>query len=563
MGNRPLDRQGFLGRCLEQISRPALAGGLLLLLPVLASGQESTAPPATEEISHQAYRISLHLSADPAARLDEAGRSDLLRNWQILARRFVGAPWVISIAPAASALSNLDLETIAPEAFSSLTSFDKVWVVRIACDQTGSRLVLTGREYDVVTRWLGPPQQREVTAVADLPRALLQFTRDLFNPTAKIIGQEAGKALLTVRGASIAPASPLGQVAGKGTVFLPLRLASLPSGGVRITRIPFTYLQVEENEGPVARCAIVSALADPLTRRVANPNTLAGMGMKPGAVPTRLRFVTKLDRAPAAGYTLTARIVPQGQPREMGATDRAGRIVLEPGFADGLVILRLVAGYVEPLVELPLMPGESALEREIPIETLPDTVALEARFDSLRDEVIDLVALRARLEARMKARADGEDWTGLAESLKEYSELTLRDQLAQRLTKLKDNAATLQAETKKPVLTRTALAQISDLQSMIDRYLDDDVFKAYADALEQSKSKAAVLAKARAAAKRAPAPAPASGGATTIAGQPPKDASPAAGSAQPPASGVTNAPVPQAPAKPQPKPAPSAPTVPF
>ena len=69
--------------------------------------------------------------------------------------------------------------------------------------------------------------------------------------------------------------------------------------------------------------------------------------------------MTKPDQAPAAGYTLTARLVPDGQPRELGMTDRAGRIVLKPGFASGLVILRLLAGNVEPIVELPIMPGES------------------------------------------------------------------------------------------------------------------------------------------------------------------------------------------------------------
>ena len=95
-------------------------------------------------------------------------------------------------------------------------------------------------------------------------------------------------------------------------------------------------------------------------------------------------------------------------------TDRAGRIVLQPGFADGLVILRLLAGNVEPMVELPIMPGESRPdEQPIPFDPKPQTVALESQIDSLRDEVVDLVALRARLESRMKARLDGEDWNGL------------------------------------------------------------------------------------------------------------------------------------------------------
>ena len=108
---------------------------------------------------------------------------------------------------------------------------------------------------------------------------------------------------------------------------------SLTDGKVQILRIPFTYLQVESVEGPVARCAIISALRDPLTKRMARPNSLAALGLKPGDSPLKLRFVTRPDQAPAAGYTLTARLVPDGQPRELGTTDRAGRIVLQPGFA--------------------------------------------------------------------------------------------------------------------------------------------------------------------------------------------------------------------------------------
>ncbi len=169
--------------------------------------------------------------------------------------------------------------------------------------------------------------------------------------------------------------------------------------------------------------------------------------------------------------------------------------MLKPGFADGLVILRLLAGYIEPLVELPMMPGESTEEQEIPVNTLPLTVALESQIDSLRDEVIDLVAIRARLESRMQARVDGEDWNGLGEAIKEFSALPPRDEFEQKLTKLKDEAVQRQAETKKAILTRTAQAEINDLQSLIDRYLDDDAFKAYSDAFEQSKAGAAAETK--------------------------------------------------------------------
>jgi hypothetical protein len=477
----------------------AVTGSLALPAVARLRAQEPKPAPAKtaakEPIERRPYRISVHLASDPRARIDDARRADLLREWQVLVRRFVGAPWVVSIADASSSLANRDLESIEPEAFASLTAFDKVWLIRIARPDARNALEYTGREYDTAARRLGPLERRAVHAGGDAPRELLQFARELFNPTAEIVGQEGGRAMLSVQGASLEPATPLGAVVIKGMVFQPLRLVSQKDGKVQILRIPFTYLQVESVERPVARCTITSALRDPFTKRMARPNSLAALGLKPGDSSLKLRFVNRSDQAPAAGYTLTARLVPDGQPRELGMTDREGRIVLKPGFASGLVILRLLAGNVEPIVELPMMPGESSVERLIPVDPKPLTVTLEAHIDSLRDEVVDLVAMRARLETRMKARYEGNDLAGLEDTLKEFSRLTPRDEFAKRLAKLKDDAANQQAELKTAVLTKTAQAQINDLQSMIDRYLDDETYKLYTDELERLRSEADVTAK--------------------------------------------------------------------
>ena len=58
------------------------------------------------------------------------------------------------------------------------------------------------------------------------------------------------------------------------------------------------------------------------------------------------------------------------------------------------------------------MPGESIEQRPIAFDPKLLTVALETQLDSLRDEVVDLVALRARLESRMKARLEGKTGRG-------------------------------------------------------------------------------------------------------------------------------------------------------
>src|SRR5262249_55990122 len=149
------------------------------------------------------------------------------------------------------------------------------------------------------------------------------------------------------------------------------------------------------------------------------------------------------------------------------------------------VVFRLLAGTSEPMREFPLMPGDSSAERLIPpFDPKPQAVALETRLDSLRDTVIDLVAVRARLEARLKARFEGEEWADAREIVKEFYNLPSREKLANELTKLKEDAARQQATAKVPILTKTAQAQLTELQALIDRYLDDETIKGFSEALD-------------------------------------------------------------------------------
>ena len=463
----------------------------------------SSASATPEAIDRQPYRIELHLCFDPSARIDHARRAALLKQWQAQVRRFVGPPWIIAIAATPSPLASGNLETLEAEGCSRFDpTFDKIWLIRISAARAASGLVFTGREYDTATRRLGPLQDHTAFVLADAPRALLQFALELFSPTALITGQEGGRALLLVRGGSIAPASEMGKVVSKGTVFVPLRLITTKDHSVAIRRIAFTYLQTQETDGAIARCAIVSALRDPLSQRVALPNTLAALGIKPGNNTLRLRFLNRPDMSPAAGYTLFARAVPDGLAHELGMTDRAGRIALKPEFAAGLVVLRLVAGTAEPLVEFPMMPGESSDEREIQIDPMPLSVGYQVELDALRDEVIDLVARRSRLEKRMEARLQGEDLEGLQQGLKEYVLLPSRDLYADRLGKMKEQATKQQAESKTPVLSKNIQARFSELEALIDRYLDREAFQSYTEALERKRTERAAAAKTKSSLKR-------------------------------------------------------------
>jgi hypothetical protein len=487
---------------------------LLGSFPPFVSAQ--TDKPPAEPIDRQPYHIRVLLAADPEARLDGRRREALVGDWLTLVRRFVGAPWQLEVAGDATSAALVlggAMESIDPETCDEVAEgVDKVWLIRVGADRNGAGLVFDGREFDVATRRLGPLQRLEAPVVRDAGRALFRFSLDLFAPYAEVASHFGKDVTLTVRGASLAPASPIGRVVAEGTVFQPLRVVPRKEGHPQVFEIHYTFFQVDAPEGAGARCSLISGFRDPLTTRVVQKGTsLVALGVKPSKSPTRFRFLTMPDRtkpdvvAPAAGYVLTVRDLPSGAPREVGMTDREGRITVPPGVADGLVEFRLLAGSTEPMIAFPWMPGASPEEHTLrPFDPLPQAVTLETRLDAIRDAVIDLVAIRARIEARLKARFDGEDYTGADAALKEYYTLPPREKFSAELTRLKDEAARQQAQSKTPVLTKTAQAQLADLQALVDRYLDDDAFKAYADALERVKLEAQSKKQSAKKARKAP-----------------------------------------------------------
>jgi hypothetical protein len=482
-----------------------------------ASGGK-TAKRAAEPLDHRPYRIRAWVSVDPAARIDSIGRARLVDEWRRLVRRFVGAPWELEVAEGDGPLETDTIDSLDRKTLVRLAAkVDKAWMIRIEPDSAGHRL--TGREFDVLTSRLGPIFNRQAPFPADAPRALFTLALDLFEPTAEVGAKTGGGVFITVKGAAIPPASPEGQVVKPGKVFRPIRLWLKPDGSVlRIDDIRRSFLRISAIEGRQARCDIVTSLADPLTSRTASRNTLVALGVKPSNSPMLLHYLTAPDKVPAAGYILTARTYPDGTPVEVGMTDRDGRLTLPSGFADGLVVFRLLAADIEPMDEFPAMPGLSLSERPVIIDPKPQTVALETELNSMRDELIDQVAIRARIESRLKARVEGEKWEEAEQLLSEYRKLPRRPEFVERLEKLRSDAARRQAETKKAVLTRKALNMISDTQALIDRYMDDEIFKAYADGISQVRGEAKKGAAKKGFPAVARSPASGAGPATAAAG---------------------------------------------
>ena len=471
-----------------------------------AKGADAHSPEALRAARSRPYKIRAHVSFEPATRIDGAARAILLQDWLTLIRRFVGDPWEVETVAESPTIAAGTLDSLNPAMLKSPSQgVDKVWVIQIR--REGGTLILEGRELDVLLNRLGEIHHAETRDVLNLPRALLTLALSLFEPLAEVGESKAGGVTFEIQGGTIPAAGPVGVVAPVGSVFRAFRLFLDQDGAIIDTReIPYSYFRVEERIGGSARCTIIKGIGDPLTGRYARRNRVVGLGIQPARATTKLRFLLKSDKAPAAGYKLIARAATADTTwYDVGITDREGRVELPINFANELAIVRVIAGNNEPMADLPVMPGETRQERSIIFEGRPRTLDLEAKLDALQDAIIDVVAGRARLEARLKARLEGEDFNGFDATLAELRKLPTKDRFDQDLKAIRAEGEAAEAELKTLILTRTARNQIDESQALIDRYLDDDPIRALTETAESLKAdKAAERTKPATGPRRAP-----------------------------------------------------------
>ena len=482
-----------------------LAPGLAVLIALVVSrekamGADIHTPEALLAARSRPYAIRAHVSFAPSTRIDATARGVFLDNWLNLVRRFVGEPWQVNAVAELPTLAATNLDALTPELVQPIAvggPIDKVWVIQVRRD--GPELILEGRELDVLLNRLGEMHRVEIRDVIDLPRALLNLGLSLFEPLAEVGESKGGGVVFEIQGGTIHAASPSGVVAPVGSVFRAFRLFLDKEGGISDLReIPYSYFRVEERTGGTARCSIIKGIGDPLTGRYARRNRVVALGIQPARATTRLRFLLKSDKVPAAGFKLIARpATADTKWSDVGITDREGRVELPINFANELAIVRVLAGNNEPMADLPVMPGETRQERSIIFEGRPRTLDLEAKLDALQDAIIDVVANRARLEARMKARLEGEDFTGFDASLAELRKLPTKDLFNAQLHAIDAEAKAAETELKTLILTRTARNQIDESQALIDRYLDDDPVRALVESAETLKAEKANTPPAR------------------------------------------------------------------
>jgi hypothetical protein len=354
----------------------------------------------------------------------------------------IGPIWSFNIEIANGALRQRVLEQVAsqidkPPVDIPLTDLDKLVLITVQWNPEGYSLV--AREYDTfVQRW-GRPMRRQSRQPAALPEQIFALLCQAVAPLAhfEVVPNDDKHVNLRPRGAELMRGASAEPWTRPGDVFLPIfrrttRGGQLVENGIQ--PVPWTFIEVVESKDPQTTAIIHSGTRRPFgTRRQGRVDQVA-IALRFDPAETTLRLRSRVSaKKPLVGYEIFAQTDP-GKPdalARLGATGRDGKLDVPPGKQQVRLLTIKNGGHL--LARLPVVPGAQS-EVEVPLPDDDAHLAAETALAALREDLVDVVARRNILMARVRQKIKSKDFDAAQKLLLEINELPGRAQFNLELT---------------------------------------------------------------------------------------------------------------------------------
>lgn len=291
---------------------------------------------------------------------------------------------------------------VANRVSSLFDQYDKIFVVSI--DRDDAELPIAVREIDCLMRLAGPVVRDAAGDAGEIPATVGRAIAAAFAPMVRLdeIGTRAAQGRVRAGGLITADDSPA--AVGTGDFLQPVIRRDDHNGNPMILRlVDWTYLAVTDQEGPKVTMDIHFGRPVAWGRR-SHRTARIGLKIRPVYPSTTLRLHAKgMPDSPLVGYDVHERDLESGEMSFIGHTDWDGRLRIEK--TDGRMRLLFVKNGGDVLAQLPLVPGQSAMETA---DLIGDDVRLqaEAYVRGVQNAIIDLVAIRNLLAARIRLRIE-------------------------------------------------------------------------------------------------------------------------------------------------------------
>jgi hypothetical protein len=431
------------------------------------------------------YRVQVYVALEDAPQLTEQLRSDVQTFLGGRIEALVGASWNATISPAPlelaiSMLGGLDrLQT--DQLPKESLAVDKVILVSLSTDPFGCRVA--ARELDCRTRVWGTTVSREVLQAALLANSVVDSVLAAFAPLARVEKVDGKQVALRLRAASLPPRDPQAFGIAAGTLFRPVLRFNDRDGNLREGRlpqiVPWTYLLTRSTDETLTHCEIFTGVRSPLSSRRRGLTEQLAVAVLPPELPTRLVLHSRVDQErKLSGYEVFGYSPDDPTTTFQGRTDLDGAVEIEP--ARHPLRLLVIKSGGEFLARLPLVPG---LELEVlaGVTDDDDRLAVEGYITGLQEQIVDLVARRATLIARIRARLDDGKLPEAQQLLSELRQLPDREALNVIL-----NEQRRRHYSTDPLVRRKVDKLFNDTREVMVRNLDPGLIDQVASEVERA-----------------------------------------------------------------------------
>jgi hypothetical protein len=424
---------------------------------------------------YQPYRIHAIVAVDLPGGIAEQVGSTLPTYLERRVVAGIGPLWSVHVELATGDMRHRVLTQLAavpttPPADVPLNGIDKIVFISVTCSADGYDLA--AREYDTfVERW-STTLRREIQQAEALPESVFALLCDAVSPLAEfdVVPDDEKRVSLRPRGAALMRAGGSELWARPGDVLLPIlrrttRSGQLVEDGIRV--VPWTYLQVDERKEDEVFAEIKSGTRRPFGIRRQGRVEQIAIVLRPDPAETILKLRSRItDTKPLVGYEIFAQNDPK-KPESLarlGATDRNGTLAVPP--AKNALRTIFIKNGGRMLARLPVVPG-LVPEIDVPLPDDDARLAAETQLSALREDLIDVVARRNILMARVRQKIKDKDFEGAEKLLAEINELPGRSQFNLELT-----SAARRMRSNDPQIQRRIDHLFEGTQAALTQYLD-------------------------------------------------------------------------------------------
>jgi hypothetical protein len=417
------------------------------------------------------YRVHVTLSADVSRRPDAALEAALAREVQHRVDAELRPWWVTTLEVAADAASRRFCQDPHEVPWEELpehrSEYDKLFWLGVETGPTGYAVVC--REFDVFTHRWGLLRRREVQQRSMLSDACFRALAEAFSPLG-IIEPTSDDSVVQLKMKAAALPRPLGAalLVAPGDPFLPL-LRRTRRGGAQageLTVVPWTFVLAKEPNDRGWTAQVDSALKNPFAARRRGMVEQVAIGLRRPTTRARVRFFARSNKdQPLAGYEVFRQPPGGGPPELLGVTDHEGVIEVPPGDHATTTLLLRSDGQV--LAKLVVAAG-AAETIEAPIADDATRLAAQAEVQAVREELVDVVARRAIMIARVKRLLKEKKVDDARELMSELNDLPSPGVFASRIDSVRDRLP----KSEDPRVRQTVESLFSSTGELLARFLD-------------------------------------------------------------------------------------------